>query len=252
MTAPALAFVLIPFVPHQVIGCALMLHGFLLAPAFIPNGQWFGPQIRRFTTQNKEVFLTLDDGPDPELTPHVLDLLKKYEARACFIVIGRKVNENPEMARQIVAQGHELAIHTYSHRERWFWAELWQGVAREMDACSREIMKATGQRTRWFRPPVGMCNPYVHPEARRRGMQTLGWSSRARDAVRGIDRAACAARVLEAVRPGCVIMLHPEWRAPNEEHQGVACLEIVLQGLANLGYRCVLPADPNPPPPPIQ
>jgi len=241
IAAPVVAFFLIPFVPHPVIGGILLLHGLLLAPTFVPNGAWFSPVVRRFATLEKEVILTLDDGPDPELTPQVLELLKAYDAKACFFVVGRKVREYPELVCQIAAGGHELANHTYSHRERWFWAELWSGAGREIDACSNEITKATGKRTRWFRPPVGMSNPFLYPEVHRRQMQTLGWSTRAKDAIDGIDTAACAARVIDEVKPGCVILMHPEWRGPSNTHQGLACLEMVMQGLKNLGYRCVLP-----------
>jgi peptidoglycan/xylan/chitin deacetylase (PgdA/CDA1 family) len=174
--------------------------------------------------------------------------LKQFDAKACFFVIGRKVREHPQLARDIVAQGHELANHTDSHRERWFWSELWRGVGREIDSCSAAITETTGQRPRWFRSPVGMNNPYVAPVVRNRGMRTLGWSANARDAGGdGADVATCVARVLDGVRPGSILVLHPEWCAPDGEPHGLTCLEIVLQGLKERGFRCVLPAGQHTP-----
>lgn len=243
VTAPVVALALIPIVPHPVIGSLLLLHGFLLIPTFIPNSGWFGPVLRHFHTSEKQVLLTLDDGPDPEATPQVLELLRTCDAKACFFVVGEKVRAHPELARMIADDGHELANHTDSHRERWFWAELWRGVAHEADACSRAIRDATGRDTRWFRAPVGMTNPFVHPVVRRRGLRILGWSARAKDAGNGARIAAASARVIAAVGPGAVIVLHPERKAPDGSRPGLSCLETVLRELRSMGYRCILPAD---------
>ena len=247
--SPVVALGLIPFVPHQVIGAMFMVHGILVAPSLIPNRAWFGPVIKRFDTKEKVVCLTLDDGPDATATPQVLALLEEYDAKACFFVIGRKVREHPELVRQIAAAGHELGNHTDSHRERWFWAELWKGVAREVDSCSKAIFAATGVRPRWFRSPAGMTSPFVHPVLREREMQVLGWSVRAKDAWISNDMTKAARRVIQAVRPGAVLLLHPEWRASDGTNRGMTCLETVLRELRSMGYRCVLPENCTQPAP---
>ncbi len=235
LAAPPGALLLIPWVPHQVIGALFILHGLLVVPTFIPNGGWFAPVIRRFQTRNKEVFLTLDDGPDPEWTPRVLELLAAYDAQACFFVIGRKVREYPKLARAIVDGGHELGNHTDLHREQWFWSLLWRGVAREIEGCSLAIRDAAGVDARWFRSPVGFTSPFVYPVAQAGGLQVLGWSAWARDTETG-DPDAATARVMKAVCPGAVIVIHPE-------RTGLECLEKVLVQLKEMGYRCTLPFD---------
>lgn len=231
--APGAVLLLIPWVPLPVIGALIILHAALFSLTFIPNGAWFAPIVRRFATDKKEVFLTLDDGPDLERTPRVLELLANHGAKACFFVIGRKVRANPELARAIVAQGHELGNHTDTHREHWFWSYLWRGVARELEGCSRVIKETTGFQPRWFRSPVGWTSPFVYPAARALGLRMLGWSAWARDAT-AHDTDAAVDRILTDVRPGAVLVLHPELT-------GLACLEKVLAKLKQLGYRCVLP-----------
>jgi peptidoglycan/xylan/chitin deacetylase (PgdA/CDA1 family) len=244
VVAPVIALFLIPVASLPVLGAMFWLHCLLYSFTFIPNGSWYGPIVRRFETTQKEVLLTLDDGPDPDATPRVLALLRDYNAKACFMVIGSKVRRYPELAREILLEGHEIANHTDSHQERWFWAELWWGVKKEMAGCTQAIQSATGIRPRWFRSPVGMTNPFVHPTARRLGMRMLGWSARAMDAGEGTDMEAAANRVLIALQPGAIIVLHPEWKRSDGTHPGLVCLERILRESKALGYRCVLPCAP--------
>ena len=237
---PCATPLLIACVPHQVIGCLYILHALLFAPTLIPNGSAYGPVLRRFKTRRKEVYLTLDDGPDPAVTPRVLQLLAAHDAKACFFVVGKNVRRCPELVREIVAGGHEGANHTESHHERTFLLRLWRGAAREVDGCSQEIAAAAPAHVRWFRAPVGMTNPFVYPVLRARNLQVLGWSAWARDAG-SRDVAAVVKRVIRSVQPGAVIVMHPEWRAPDGSFPGLDCLEKVLAELGAMGYRCIIP-----------
>ena len=107
VAAPVIALGLAPWLPLPMIGGLFFFHALLFCPTFLPNGSWFCPLTRRFDTDERKVVLTLDDGPDPVATPRVLDLLDRSQAKACFLVIGRKVRRHPELAREIVARGHE-------------------------------------------------------------------------------------------------------------------------------------------------
>jgi peptidoglycan/xylan/chitin deacetylase (PgdA/CDA1 family) len=237
---PFIAIAMVGHVPHQVIGCTLILHGLLFAPTFIPNASVYGPVMRRFKAEKKEVFLTLDDGPDPVATPRVLELMAAHQAKGCFFVVGEKARKFPALVRDIAAQGHELANHTESHRERHFWVLGWGGVSREVDACSEAIASAASAPVRWFRAPVGFTNPFVHSVVQKRNLRVLGWSAWARDTGKA-DCDEAVQRVLRAVRPGAVIVLHPEWRAPDGSYPALECFEKVLVELEAMGYRYALP-----------
>jgi peptidoglycan-N-acetylglucosamine deacetylase len=231
---------LIACVPPQIIGILFLFHALLFAPTLIPNGSAYGPVLRRFNTHRKEVYLTLDDGPDAEATPRVQQLLAAHNAKACFFLIGKKVRECPDLLQKMLDGGHEIGNHTASHRRGSFAVQLWHGVAREVDGCTQEIAAAVPSRIRWFRSPVGMTSPFVYPVLRSRDLQAMGWSVWARDAG-SRDVAKIVKRVIRSVHPGAVIVMHPEWRAPDGSFPGLECLEKLLVELGAMGYRCVIP-----------
>src|SRR5262245_23501370 len=100
---------------------------------FVPNAQGLVRMHRRFQPAGREVWLTIDDGPDPEDTPRLLALLAEHGARATFFVIGEKAERHPELIRDIVAAGHEVAHHTYTHPLASFWCAGPRRLARELD-----------------------------------------------------------------------------------------------------------------------
>ena len=150
----------------------------IVFPAIRPNCRWFGRAVAGFRTQQKAVWLTIDDGPHPEDTPQLLALLKTHNARATFFVIGRQVQKHPELARAILRDGHTLANHTQTHPVLFFWSFLESWLAREIDQCSRALREATGEQPRWFRAPAGMANLFLHFLLCDRNMRLIGWSSR--------------------------------------------------------------------------
>src|SRR6188474_804557 len=97
------------------------------------------------------IALTFDDGPDPQWTPAILDVLARHGAHATFFVIGSKVNENPELTRRIVAEGHELGVHTFTHSELAAVPE-WRREL-ELTLCQNAIAGAAGVQTTLLRPP---------------------------------------------------------------------------------------------------
>lgn len=171
-----------------------------------PNVQWLGPVVSRFETDKREVWLTIDDGPADD-TPALLDLLDRYGIRATFFVKGMLAEAHPERIREIAARGHTIGNHSYSHPSATFWCLPPRAIAAEIDRCNAVIPPTT-----LFRAPVGHKNPFVHPALRRRGMQLIGWSARAFDAVeRDPDR--IAARIVRSLQPGAIVLLHQgrEW-----------------------------------------
>jgi len=141
--------------------------------AFFPRAQLFGDTICR-TNSTRKLAITFDDGPNPAITPKLLDLLDRYEAKATFFVIGRFVRECPDLVKETAARGHVIGNHTESHANL-----LKLGPAQitvELRLCHHAIANALGAPAKWFRPPYGFRNPWVIPTATSLGCRTAMWT----------------------------------------------------------------------------
>jgi peptidoglycan-N-acetylglucosamine deacetylase len=143
--------------------------------AVYPGSQMFGPTLRR-TNTNGSIALTFDDGPNPSVTPALLDLLERHSAHATFFVIGRFARACPELVREIAARGHALGNHTDSHP-----ALAWRASSRigeELNRCQEAVAAATrAQPPRWMRPPFGFRGPQLRGAVRRAGLAGVAmWS----------------------------------------------------------------------------
>jgi peptidoglycan/xylan/chitin deacetylase (PgdA/CDA1 family) len=235
LLAPVLLMVLWKVSPVAGIGVLALSHALLIYPTLRPNVQWLGPVMTHFTTGAKEVWLTIDDGPTED-TPAVLDLFDQYGVKATFFLKGVLVEAHPELIRAILARGHSVANHSHTHPAGSFWCSPPGRIAGEIDGCSRALQKVAGEAPRWFRAPVGMKNPAVHPALAKRGMRLIGWTARGFDAVL-TDPAEIAARIVPSIAPGGIIVLH-QGRAHS-----LATLERVITTLTEQGYAFVIPAD---------
>lgn len=204
---------------------------------FVMRAQGLLPMHQRFATSRAEVWLTIDDGPDPKDTPRILELLAAQGARATFFVIGEKARAHPHLVRAIVAAGHEVAHHTQTHPVRSFWCASPGRLRRELDAGLASLA-AVGVRPTRFRPPVGLRNPWLGPALAARGLACVGWSARGRESWAG-DAATVVARVTRSLAPGAILLLHEGPRVPHGLR--VTALRGVLERLRGLGYRCVIP-----------
>jgi peptidoglycan/xylan/chitin deacetylase (PgdA/CDA1 family) len=138
-----------------------------------PRSQLFGKTIRH-TASPRKLALTFDDGPNPAITPKLLDLLDHHRARATFFMIGRFVRCCPELANEVQARGHVLANHTETH-PKLIWLSP-AGVREELAQCQDALQAVTGEPAKYFRPPYGLRNPWVVSTARSLGMQTVMWT----------------------------------------------------------------------------
>jgi len=203
----------------------------------VPNARGIVPMRRRFRTERKEVWLTIDDGPDPEDTPRLLALLAQHQARATFFVIGERAAQHPGLIRAIVAAGHEIAHHTQTHPLAAFWCASPGRLARELDEPTR-ILEAQGVQVARFRPPAGIKNPWLAGALRARSLTPIGWSARGLELwARGPE--PVADRVLRKVAPGAILLMHEGPRIPAVIR--VAAIGCVLERLRAAGYRCVVP-----------
>jgi peptidoglycan/xylan/chitin deacetylase (PgdA/CDA1 family) len=224
--APAAAFVLW-FGPD----CLLAYHVF----AF--RAQGIVRLHRKFATTQREVWLTIDDGPDPEDTPRILELLASHGARATFFVIGESVARHPDLVRMISAAGHEVAHHTHTHPLVWFWCATPACVRRELDLATAALRVCGVEPTR-FRPPAGIKNPWLAPAMRKRGLTGIGWTTRGLES-RQMNPDTVVARLIHNLAPGAILLVHegPGVPAPIR----VVAIGLLLERLRELGYRSVIP-----------
>lgn len=240
--APLIAVALWNRTPAGAIAVVFVSHMLLLYPTLRANSQWLGEVITHFATDSREVWLTIDDGPDPVDTPAILELLRRHDATATFFVKGVRVDEHPELARAIVEAGCEIGNHSWAHPSGSFWCLLPNAVAEQVDRAQARITAVAGAPPRRFRAPVGMKNPFVHPILSRRGLRLVGWSARGFDGV-GFEPARAAAQILQDVTPGTIVLLHEGRASAEGTRVNQECTRLVLEGLAERGFRCVIPSD---------
>ena len=217
--------------PHSIVAALEILalsHAFLLYPTLRPNVQWLGPVITRFETDASEVWLTIDDGPTDD-TPAILELLAKTGTQATFFLKGARAT--PAAIHAIGRAGHTIGNHSYSHPSATFWCLPPSSIAEEIDRCNGALGKQ-----RYFRAPVGMKNPAVHPLLAEREMLLIGWTARGFDTVRA-DAERVAARIVARVEPGAIIVMH------QGRPHSLACIERVIDEVRRVGYSFVVPAE---------
>ena len=225
---------------HHPAAAALMFFGpdpWIFLQFLLPNQQAFGPAATSFETARREVWLTIDDGPDPASTPVVLDLLRKHRARATFFVVGSRVAMYPELARRIAAEGHTIGNHTQTHPAENFWCASPARAAREIDECVAALLLANAPFERYFRPPVGIRNPFLDPLLTARGMRLILWNARGFDGG-GRDPDAALARISRQIRPGSILVSH---EAGPRAAARVEFVGKLLKHLADEDYACVIP-----------
>lgn len=144
--------------------------GFAAYGAAHPRSQLFGPTVRS-TSSPRDLGLTFDDGPNPAITPRLLDMLNRYRARATFFLIGRFVRECPELVREIAARGHAIGNHTETHPNLFWLGRMSQRD--ELRRCQEAIAAVVGEAPVLMRPPYGLRNPLTDGAAREVGIHSL-------------------------------------------------------------------------------
>jgi peptidoglycan/xylan/chitin deacetylase (PgdA/CDA1 family) len=184
-------------------------HALIAGLSFVPRGQALGPALTRLPpafARRGAVALTFDDGPDPDVTPWVLDALDRGGARATFFCVGERVHRHAALAADIVRRGHAVENHSYSHATTsGFWsAARWR---RDVLAAQHAIADATGRAPRFFRPPFGVRAPLLEPALATLGLHAVTWSARAFDAV-GREPERVLQRLLPQLAAGAIVVLH--------------------------------------------
>ena len=181
----------------------------------------------------RRIALTFDDGPDPEWTPRVLDILATHGVRGTFFLVGHRAARAPETARAIAAGGHEIGSHGWSHASLWRCGP-WK-TAEEIDRAQATLTELGGTPPRFFRPPWGMVNAAMFPVLRTRGLRPVFWSIQP-EGLRAAAAAAQASYVVRRAHPGAIVDLHDAEGTPGAPARLVEALPAMIHGLRAAGY----------------
>lgn len=239
----ALGFFLVQ--PHLWMWPLLALalnHAVITAIGLWPRSDWLGPNLTRLppaAAKRGEIALTIDDGPDPDVTPKVLDLLDRHRMKATFFCIGVRAARYPEICREIIARGHAIENHTQHHRHTFSLLGI-AGIGREVQAAQQTLGAITGRMPLFFRAPAGLRNPFLDPVLSRHGLRLASWSSRGFDTRTG-DAQRVVRRLKKDLRPGAILLLHDGNAARTIEGVPVilAVLPVLLDHVAAAGLRSV-------------
>jgi peptidoglycan/xylan/chitin deacetylase (PgdA/CDA1 family) len=211
-----------PGVWPWALGALAVNHAVLTAAGLWPRSTLLGPNLVRLpaaAAARRQVALTIDDGPDPEVTPRVLDLLDAAAARATFFCIGRRVRRHAALSRQIAARGHRVENHGDSHSSA-FAAFGFKRMRADIAACQAAIADVTGRVPRFFRPTAGLRSPLLDPVLAQLGLRLATWTRRGFDTRVG-DPHRIYSRLADGLAPGDILLLHDGHAARTTDGRAV-------------------------------
>jgi len=174
-----------------------------------PRSTILGPNLTRLpesAVARMEISLTFDDGPDPEVTPKVLDILDARDARATFFCIADRAARYPALCEDIVRRGHAVENHSLSHSLKFAMLGI-RSIRKEITSAQEVLASLCGRPPRFFRPPAGLRNPLLDPVLHATGLRLVSWSRRGFD-TRGNDVGKVASRLLGGLAAGDIVLLH--------------------------------------------
>jgi len=217
-----------------VLGVLGANHFALVLAVLWPRGQLLGPNLVRLPAsaeRRREISLTFDDGPDPEVTPRVLDLLDRYQAKASFFCIGENAAAQPELVKEIARRGHSVENHSYRHHRAFAFFGI-SRLKREVDAAQSMVASITGRAPVFFRAPAGFRSPFLDSVLAPRGLRYVSWTRRGFDAV-STDPRRILKRLTRGLAAGDVLLMHDS--APVV----LAVLPALLEQLSARGLKAV-------------
>ncbi|MGE0099147.1 MAG: polysaccharide deacetylase family protein [Hydrogenophaga sp.] len=233
--AAALGAIVAPAAWPWAVGVLVANHALLAGAGLWPSSRLLGPNLVRLpeaAAQRREIALTIDDGPDPEVTPRVLDLLDAANVKASFFCIGRLAQQHPELCREIVRRGHRVENHGHAHSNAF---SLFgpRRMRRDMALAQATLTDITGQAPRFFRATAGLRNPFLDPVLHSLGLSLATWSRRAFDTRTG-DPDRVFQRLAGQLGPGDIVLMHDGHSARTRDGEPVilAVLPRLLRHMA--------------------
>lgn len=225
-----------------VVAVLVINHLVLVALGLWPRSRALGLNYLRLPSAamaRGEIAITFDDGPDSEVTPKVLECLKRFDAHASFFCPATQAQANTDWMKQIVADGHEVENHSWRHA--WSFAFYgWRRLGREIRTSQAIITSLTGRRPRFFRAPAGLRNPLLDPLLTRNGLQLVSWTRRGFDTAHN-DPGRVFQALTRNLAAGDILLLHDGHAARTSSGQPVV-LEVLprlLEACSQKGLHCV-------------
>jgi peptidoglycan-N-acetylglucosamine deacetylase len=230
--------------PHSwpwALGAVAANHCGLAAAGLWPRSRLLGPNWTRLPTNGAlagGVAITIDDGPDPDVTPQVLSQLADYRAQATFFCIGERVERYADLARDIVSRGHDIENHSQRHRHNF--SLMGPGsMSAEISRGQDSIQRVTGSSPRFFRAPAGLRNPFLDPVLTRLQLRLVSWTRRGFDTVNP-NADAVYRRLTNGLQGGDILLLHDGNAARSRSGKPVI-LEVLPQLLDAMAQKQLRP-----------
>ena len=187
----------------------MMNHLTITITGLLPRSHWLGDNWTRlpeWSAKRNEIALTIDDGPDLEVTPQVLDMLDQYQVKATFFCIGRRASLYPDICKDIMQRGHEIGNHSQKHWHNFSLSGT-AALTREVETAQQTLKNITGVEPKFFRAPAGLRNLFLAPVLARLNLQLAHWSVRAYDTkVKNPERVKT--KLLNGLKPGAILLMH--------------------------------------------
>ena len=235
-----------PMLWPWALGVLAFDHALLGTAGLLPRSNWLGENLVRLpaaAAARAEIAITFDDGPDPDVTPAVLDLLDTHGARATFFCIAARASRHPALCRSIVARGHSVQNHSQRHRHNFSLLGM-RGLAREIGQAQERLEHITGHTPQFFRAPAGLRNPLLAPVLQRLGLSLVSWTRRGYDTVRR-EPERVLARLVDGLGAGDILLLHDgnAALAASGKPVVVEVLPALLQRCRDAGLQTVTLSD---------
>lgn len=212
----------------------------IMIQAVLPNLYYRGISnevLKKANTKEKLIALTFDDGPNPNYTPELLEVLKENNVKSTFFVLAENALKYPYLIKNITSQGHCIGLHSFKHKNAML--ELPMQTKKDFTE-SVSIMNNLGIKIKLFRPPWGIFNPMTFHYAKAYNFKVILWSIHAMDWSRWVTTDFIKNRLINHVKPGDIILLHDGRGAKNAPLKTIAALKTVIPALKEKGFKFVL------------
>jgi peptidoglycan-N-acetylglucosamine deacetylase len=219
------------------VGGLLANHAVLTIAGLWPRSTLLGSNLLRLShaaCEAQQIAITIDDGPNPQVTPAVLDILDEANAHATFFCIGKAVEAYPQLAQEIVRRGHTIENHSYAHRHHFSVMGLGQ-LRSEISRAQDVITQVTGRSPAYFRAPAGLRSPLLDPVLQGLDLTLVSWTRRGFDTV-VTDPGKVLSKLEKNLCAGDILLLHDGHGATNAQGRPVV-LDVLPQLLASVKAR---------------